>query len=77
MAVIEPVAHAQSEEILAAVHALGVEPQFFQRGARQFGEFHGKEAIAIERMIFKKGSLNDLGLAKIRRVSLEAIFRDL
>ena len=53
-AVVEPVAHAEREEILAAVDALGVEAEIFQRGARELGEFDRKEAIAVERMILER-----------------------
>jgi hypothetical protein len=52
--VVEPVAHAQREEILAAVDALVVEPQVFQRGARELGQLDGKEPVAVERMVFER-----------------------
>ena len=64
-AVVEPVAHAEREEILAAVHALGVEAQIFQRGARELGQLDGKEAIAVERMILQRVH-GHLRLAQIR-----------
>src|ERR1700675_3229932 len=41
-AVVEPVAHAQREEILAAIHGLGVEAEMLQRTPREAFEFHGK-----------------------------------
>ena len=69
-AVVEPVAHAQREEILAAVHALGVEAQLFQRSAGQLRKFNCKKPVTVERMIFER-VLRDLRLAQI--VFLEAI----
>ena len=53
-AVVEPIAHAQREEIFAAVHALGVEAEIFQRGAGELGQLDGEQAIAVERMIFER-----------------------
>ena len=63
-AVVEPVAHAESEEILAAVHALRVQTDIFQRSARELGQLDGEETIAIERMVFQ-GAEGDLRLAQI------------
>src|SRR5580692_3864962 len=63
-AVVEPVAHSESEEILAAVHALRVQADIFQRGAGELGELNGKKTIAIEGMIFERADGN-LRLAQI------------
>ena len=63
-AVVEPVAHAEREEILAAVHALRIEADIFQRGAGELGELNGEKAIAIERMILERAD-GDLRFAQI------------
>ena len=63
-AVVEPVAHAEREEILAAVHALGIEAEFFESGASELGEFDGEEAVAVERMVFKRTD-GDLCFAQV------------
>src|SRR6202041_3377590 len=63
-AVVEPVAHSQSEEIFAAVHAFRVQANIFQRGAGELGELNGKKTIAIQRMILERADGN-LRLAQI------------
>ena len=63
-AVVEPVAHAEGEEILAAVHALGVETQIFQGSARQLGKLDGEQAVTVEGVIFQR-VLRDLSFAQI------------
>ncbi len=63
-AVVEPVAHAEGEEILAAVHALGVEAEFFESGAGELGELDGEEAVAVERMVLQRTDC-DLRFAKV------------
>ena len=69
-AVVEPVAHPQREEILAAVHGLGVQAEMFKRPAREALEFDGEEAELVERMIFQR-IRGHLRLAQI--VFLEAV----
>ena len=53
-AVIKPVAHAQREEVLAAVHGLGVESQMLKRAPRQPFELDRKEPELVEGMIFQR-----------------------
>src|SRR6266550_6717719 len=47
-AVVEPVAHPQREEVLAAVHRFRVEAQMFERAPRQTLQFHRKQPELIE-----------------------------
>ena len=53
-AVVQPVAHAQSEEVLATVHGFGVETQMLQGRARQTLQFHGEDAEFVERMVLER-----------------------
>ena len=53
-AVVEPVAHAQREEILAAVHGLGVETEVFEGAAREALKFNGEKAKLVERVVFQR-----------------------
>ena len=55
----------EREEILAPVHALVIESEVLQSGARQLGQLHGKKAISVERMIFER-IRRHLRLAQIR-----------
>ena len=69
-AVVEPVAHAEGEEILAAVHAFGIEAEVLQRAASELGQFDRKEAIGVERMIFERA---DFYLSLTQIVFLEVV----
>ncbi len=53
-AVVEPVAHAQREEIFAAVHGLGVQAEMFQRTASQAFELNRKQPEFVQRMVFQR-----------------------
>ena len=63
-AVVEPVAHAEREEIFAAVHALGIEAEFLESRAGELGEFDSEQAIAVERMVFER-AYADLRFAQV------------
>jgi len=52
-AVIEPVAHAQCEEVLATVHGLGVETEMLQGRTSQALQFYREHPEFIQRMIFQ------------------------
>ncbi len=64
-AVIEPVAHAQREEVLAAVHALGVQAKVLERGAGQPLELDWEHAEFVERVVFQRIG-GDMRLAQVR-----------
>ena len=53
-AVVEPIAHAQREKVLAAVHGLGVKSQMFEGAPRQPFEFDRKQPEFIEGVVFQR-----------------------
>ena len=68
-AVVEPVAHAEREEVLAPVHALGVEPEVLERRARELGELDREQPIALERAVLERAHrhlrLLEVGLLEV------------
>ncbi len=52
--VVKPVAHAKREEVLAAVHRLGIQAEVLQGGARQAFQFDGKEPELVQRVILER-----------------------
>ncbi len=63
-AVVEPVAHAEGKEVLAAVHGLGIEAEVLESGASESLQFDREDAELIERMIFE-GIGAEVGLAEV------------
>ncbi len=72
-AVVKPVAHAQGEKVLAAVHRLGIEAQMLQRTPRQALQFHRKQPELIEGMVFQRirGQLRFAQIVLLETVAID------
>ncbi len=77
--VVEPVAHAEREEVLAPVHALGVEAELAQGGARELGQLHREEAVPVEGVVLERAlrhlRLLEVGLLEVVDVDDEDAVR--
>ena len=71
-AVVEPVAHAEREEVLAAIHALGVEAEAGQRRARELAEREREDAIALERPVLERVR-RELRLLEVDRLEVVGV----